>query len=106
MTKTSTILKKAKKKMSNHLLQGICSAVAFSDVPIGYKLKVQKMICKRILPYAYAHDWLASKMTTAPKGQKAQAMREWIYNQRARDIQAWRHQWLDMMIQEFLDKGD
>lgn len=117
--KTSEVLKRAKKHLSRKYREGVCSAVwkatYESNVPSFRASDVTRMISDRIKPFGYASKWLAWRMAvgyTMPRsefripGSKAQAIYDWLDKYTPKDIQAWRHAWLDSMITEFEAKGD
>lgn len=114
-TKTSTILKAARKHLPTHGRQGIC--IAIHNATAGSRedrIRVCKMISKRIYPFNYASNWLAWKIVTGTKNldprrltiEESIAMHRWLEKQEQQSIQMWRHQWLNQMIAEFKKKGD
>ena len=114
-TKTSVILKAARRHLPTHQKKGICLAIHNSNAGSREdRLRVCEMISKRIYPFSYASDWLAWTIVHGPKKRdqrKTQlnewiAAYEWLDDQERPAIQTWRYQWLDQMIAEFEKKGD
>jgi hypothetical protein len=107
--KTSKILKRAKKHLATDYKMGICRAVSGS---YWYVDRVQAMISRRLDGWAYANDWLGHQVLFPEvdfdnlTSAQFHSIYNWSKMASAKDIQAWRHAWLDRMIAEFEAKGD
>jgi hypothetical protein len=117
--KTSKVLKRAKKQLSRKYREGVCNSVRAAksnEAGEDKAFEVRQMIAKRVRPFTFASRWLAWRMVFGEKMpiseaaiplSKVEALNHWIRNcTTAKDIQAWRHAWLDNMIAEFEAKGD
>ena len=108
--KISRIFEKAKSHLSKEHLQGICYAV---EDAVGHKSaeRAKQIISQRLNGWAYAPTWLASTIlhgsAVHPNNvtdKQLAEIRAWRQKQKDKDIQAWRHAWLDQLIAEFKEK--
>lgn len=112
--KTSKVLKQAKNRLATDYKMGICPAIHAVSGTSSYLAveRVQCMISKRLDGWAYASEWLGHQILfpKVDSDNLTSAQYHSIYNwskmASAKDIQAWRHAWLDRMIAEFEAKGD
>lgn len=110
--KTSTVLKKAKKQLSKDYKMGICRAVGNTDAKWKDVDRIQLMIGDRLGGWAYAHNWLGHQVLYPNvdfgklNNRQFRHIHDWSLSESEKDIQAWRHAWLDRMIAEFEAKGD
>ena len=109
--KTSEILRRTKKELSKKTLQGVCLALwKTSGVPYSSLCRVQTMINARIGGSIYATVWLAQQVLFGNKRRLPKdwyiTRNQWLRDQKDKDIQAWRHRWVDSMIAEFKSNGD
>ena len=108
--KTSTILRRAKKKLDMHdRTDGVCLAIG--RVGSGWHGELIKDVSDRIKPFAYAHQWLAHRMLcgrSKPKktNEEWEQTQAWLNAQSHRNIQRWRLAWIDELIKEYEAKGD
>lgn len=110
--KTSELLRSAKPFLSHMPGIGICAAVWAVPVDTegaALKKSVTDEISRRLHPYMFATTWLGAQVLFGrphrTQEEYVQA-RQWREAQDPEDIQAWRHRWLDKLIQEYESKGD
>lgn len=108
--KTSDILRQAKVNLSHYECQGVCSAII--KVPYTPVRKINAVLTDirdRLYPYSYITQWLSHKMTGIKYAETLAdeiAISNWRDQFTRADFQAYRHRWLDQLIQEYQAKGD
>jgi len=70
----------------------ICYALADVTLPWGVLNNASNVVCDRIRPYAFLEDWLNAKIPDYDCLE---------YEERRDNVQAYRHRWLDALIEEF-----
>lgn len=108
--KLSAVFLKAKDHLSKECLQGICTAI---ENAVGHRTaaRAKQIISQRLNGWAYAPSWLASTIVHGSAvhphnvtDKQFAEIRVWRQKQKDKDIQAWRHAWLDQLIAEFKEK--
>ena len=110
--KLSDVFAKAKPLLSTTWLQGICSAIEGTTAPDVDVIKAKAIIASKLDGWAYASSWLGANVLYGGKvsyqnvtTRQLNLIHEWRRKQSVESIQAWRHAWLDQLIEEFKAKG-
>lgn len=112
--KISEVFKKAKKHLSTDFKQGICLAIQdalfhYRDSETRASLhEAVSIVQERLGMWSYAHHWLGAKVLFGNRPvvyhEDRERVYEWAHRQSEKSIQAWRHAWLDQLIEEFEGK--
>jgi hypothetical protein len=114
-SKISELLREAKKVLPTDEREGICSAIHSAYVlQKNYSSRARcealSTINERLGSWQYAHHWLGAQVLFGKHPLRSWKDREkairWANDQPTEAIQAWRHAWLDQLIEEFEAKGD